>query len=68
MCHSHNTFCLVQYVLFGAEEGLFSLLVTDNRDPEMEQVQHTFYNNIDVHAGLELPVKLVWLWHNHYFA
>ncbi|CAI8010512.1 Mitogen-activated protein kinase kinase kinase kinase 5, partial [Geodia barretti] len=28
----------VQYVLFGAEEGLFSLLVTNNPDPVMEQV------------------------------
>jgi [mitogen-activated protein kinase] kinase 5 len=28
----------VKYVLFGAEEGLFSLLVTNNPDPVMEQV------------------------------
>ena len=28
----------VQYVLLGADEGLFSLLVTNNPDPVMEQV------------------------------
>ena len=28
----------VQYILLGAEEGLFSLLVTNNPDPVMEQV------------------------------
>ncbi len=27
-----------QYVMLGAEEGLFSLLVTDNPEPVMEQV------------------------------
>ena len=32
----------VQYILLGAEEGLFSLLVTNNPDPVMEQVSPAF--------------------------
>ena len=32
----------VQYILLGAEEGLFSLLVTNNPDPVMEQVRPVY--------------------------
>ena len=31
----------VHYVMIGAEEGLFSLLITPSQDPVMEQVQCT---------------------------
>lgn len=30
-------YAATQYVLLGGDEGLFSLLVTDNPDPVMEQ-------------------------------
>ncbi len=45
-----------QYVMLGAEEGLFSLLVTDNPEPVMEQV-----SSRSCHWLRVVESALVWL-------
>ena len=42
----------MQYVLLGADEGLFSLLVTNNPDPVMEQVSYMYTNNVHMYMSV----------------